>query len=343
MRQALLCATDTPAASRENADACPLYALPVANRSLIEHALDRLAEAGVDRVAVVVDRRRRREFMARTASRPAGRLKPTYLEGCGALPGALEAARCFMDDAPFAVVMADGLVGGSLRPLIEEFERERPDALVVTSSPARRREVPGAARAMLAPDAAGFPHVALLDPGILRLAMDVTPAWGAASELQAALRLIAGGGGTVIRHEAAGWWRYGGWPEQLLEANRLMLDRLDADYDPALTADNAVQGRVVVHPSARVDSSTIRGPAIIGPGVRLADAFVGAYTSLGEEATVEGAEIEYSIVMPGASLMNTGRRLEGSIIGPGARVYRDFGLPSALRLQVGPRAEVAVS
>ena len=79
----------------------------------------------------------------------------------------------------------------------------------------------------------------------------------------------------------------------------------------------------------------MRGPAVIGAGCRLRDAYVGPYTSIGHDVVIEGAEVEHSIVMPEASIRHLGGRLEASVVGPHARVFRDFRLPRALRLTVG--------
>jgi glucose-1-phosphate thymidylyltransferase len=58
---------------------------------------------------------------------------------------------------------------------------------------------------------------------------------------------------------------------------------------------------------------------------------------------VEGAEIEHSVVLPGASISHLGGRLEASVIGPKSRVFRDFRLPRALRLTLGEGAEVCLT
>ena len=103
-----------------------------------------------------------------------------------------------------------------------------------------------------------------------------------------------------------------------------------------------VQGAVAIHPTARLESTVVRGPAVIGPRVRLTDAYVGPYTSIAEDVMIDGAEIEHSIVLHGTRICHLGRRLEGSVIGANARIFRDFRLPNALRLSVGDGAEVSV-
>jgi len=86
----------------------------------------------------------------------------------------------------------------------------------------------------------------------------------------------------------------------------------------------------------------IVGPTVIGPGARIADSYIGPYTSIGERARVEGAEVERSIISPGASVMHVGGRLVASVVGRDERVFRDFSLTRAVRLRVGDGTEVAL-
>jgi glucose-1-phosphate thymidylyltransferase len=150
-------------------------------------------------------------------------------------------------------------------------------------------------------------------------------------------------GGQVGTCGATDWWRFRGGTDALLDGNRFALDGLRADYDPSQVSDSTIQGAVIVHPDASVSSSVVRGPAVIGARARLRDAYVGPYTSIGEDVVVEGAEIEHSVVLPGASISHLGGRLEASVIGPKSRVFRDFRLPRALRLTVGEGAEVCLT
>jgi glucose-1-phosphate thymidylyltransferase len=99
---------------------------------------------------------------------------------------------------------------------------------------------------------------------------------------------------------------------------------------------------VLIDRTATVRSSMVTGPAVIGPHATVVDAYLGPYTSIGAGARVEGAEIERSIVAPGASVMHIGGRLVSSLVGRDARIYRDFSLPRALRLWVGEGDEVAL-
>jgi NDP-sugar pyrophosphorylase family protein len=153
-------------------------------------------------------------------------------------------------------------------------------------------------------------------------------------------RLTARRGAVV---DLDGAWRYDGSVDGVLEANTLALDALKRGRIGVDLARASVQGRVHIDPSAELDGAKVRGPAYIGPGARVVETYIGPYTSIGAGVTLEGVEIEHSIVLPGAQIRYPGRRLEASLVGEGAQIGRDYSLPSALRVRVGPGSQIQLS
>jgi glucose-1-phosphate thymidylyltransferase len=143
--------------------------------------------------------------------------------------------------------------------------------------------------------------------------------------------------------ELEGAWCYDGMVDGVLEANTLALDVLKLGRIGADLSNASVQGRVSIHPTAALDAAKIRGPVVIGPEAHVVETYVGPYTTIGARVDLEGVEIENSIVMPGAHIRFPGRRLEASLVGEGAQIGRDYSLPSALRLRVGPGADIQLS
>ena len=105
----------------------------------------------------------------------------------------------------------------------------------------------------------------------------------------------------VDPHIVHGWWKDTGQVQDMLEANRLILDDLEERIDGELI-DSRVEGRVVIEPGARLERSTVRGPAIIGAGAAVIDAYIGPYTAIGDDVRIENAEIEHSIVLAGSAV-----------------------------------------
>src|SRR5918911_709047 len=102
--------------------------------------------------------------------------------------------------------------------------------------------------------------------------------------------------------------------------------------------DSRVEGRVVLEPGAVLERSTVRGPAVIGRGARITDAYIGPYTAIGEDVTIDNAELEYSIVLAGSSVRDLPARIEASLIGRNVSIGRIPELPRAYRFVVGDNA-----
>jgi glucose-1-phosphate thymidylyltransferase len=325
-------------------------AVPVANRALLCHALDWLAQAGVRDAAVIVPQ----ELAGRARDAVAGgafRLRVSWVDQ---LPGeplgqVLGDLTGFLDGEAFVLHLADSLAKQSLRSLTAGGADCDTEALLVVNESrglelaqvVQLRAAVGGGPARPRPlrnDSAG---VAVLGPGALDGAagLDLDPE-DAVETLVERVRLRGGRVGTC---SVTDWWRFRGGTEALLEGNRFALEGRCADYDRSQLVDSKIQGAVILHPEARIKSSVVRGPAIIGARSRLRDAYVGPYTSIGDDVVVEGAEIEHSVVLPGASITHLGGRLEASVIGAKSRVFRDFRLPRALRLTVGEGAEVCLT
>jgi hypothetical protein len=285
----------------------PAWTLPVANRPLLAHALAGVRSAGARRTIVA------------GAQVPTGRgLTPLELPPGIGVAGALAAAAQDFAGAPVLLHRADGFVVGAPIP-----------------------RAPAALGAVLvAPEGAAADRApaVLIGPGAAALAAGLPPEAGIAALLEA----VADAGGEIAVHTLPGAWRYGGRAECLLEANRLVLDGLERRVSDAELSTARIEGRVSVHPTAVVERTTIRGPAIIGAGASIVDSFVGPYTAIGERVELDGAEVENSILSPGVRVRHVGTRIEASVIGPDATIGRDFGLPAALRVRVGRGAQITV-
>jgi glucose-1-phosphate thymidylyltransferase len=292
---------------------CPL--VPIANRPLVEHVLDGLRAAGVREVAVLGDGATRAEVAAVLGE------------------GGPELAIRYIDtvdtravNAPAVVVQAaDALLSAPIDGPLGDIAADRLDGAVM------RLDAPsGRAGACLLGAGAAAPL-----RGTREVDVD-----GLADALVASTR-------RVRVAEVHGCLACGDGDEGLLRANRLALEALaatgPAPPGPDALVGSEIQGPAVVHPTARLRSALVRGPAVIGAGARLEDVYIGPYTSIGDDVTIEGAEIEHSLVLAGAEVRYPGVRLTTSIIGPRARLVRDFHLPRGMRVAVGADAVVALS
>jgi glucose-1-phosphate thymidylyltransferase len=183
--------------------------------------------------------------------------------------------------------------------------------------------------------------VYMFTSAIFEAARAIEPSWRNELEITDAIQWLIERGLRVDPHIVRGWWKDTGQVQDMLDANQLILDDLAERVEGELV-DSRVEGRVVIERGARLERATVRGPAIIGAGTRITDAYIGPYSAIGENVTIERAEIEHSIVLSGSSVHDLDGRIEGSLIGHNVAIARSPALPKAYRFVVGDNAEIAI-
>jgi glucose-1-phosphate thymidylyltransferase len=323
----------------------------VANRPIICHVLDGLLEAGAAEVAIVAPPDATDEIAACVAGEgPTGlAVRHIVSDQCGGNDDALLAAAEFVGDAACILHRANGLLGQSLLPFVELLGEETSDVLLLVDDrdgDSKRlrlvsQRLNGTPECDSSTATAGFAGVCLLGPGLLGRLPNPERA-AQLHDFAALAEQLARDGGHVHMRVARRWHHFAGDPLDLLDMNRTMLDTLGTDTTISAYDGNRFEGPVVIHPTACVTSSVIIGPVMIGADALVADSYIGPHTSIGERVRIEGAELERSIVLADASVLHVGGRLVASVVGRHARVFRDFSMPRALRLQVGDGDEVAL-
>ena len=326
------------------------HRLPVANRPLLSYGLAAMYACGVEDVAVIVSPGTAADVRGLLSGNMDGVLRIGCLD-VGEPQGLVQALRSathFLDDRPVMVHLGDALVSQPLPPLFEELERTGADAILVVRNAAELdgQRSDAAARPLrlvedkpVPPAEQALAGVFVLGAGAIEAALALPDDAG----VPEIVRAIAESGGRLETRIVSGSWKYSGEVDGLLAANRMVLDEIETDVSGCDLANARIEGRVRIHPTAVIERSTVRGPAVIGPRAVLQDAFVGPYSAIGSGVRLEGAEVEHSIVLDNAVIRHIGHRLEDSLVGSGATVTRDFAFPSGLRLRVGRRAEVLLA
>jgi glucose-1-phosphate thymidylyltransferase len=149
------------------------------------------------------------------------------------------------------------------------------------------------------------------------------------------------GGRRVESHVVRGWWKDTGRLDDMLEANRLILETIDRKVDGELE-NSQIDGRVIVEAGARLTNSTVRGPAIIGAGAELTDCYVGPYTAVGRHCTIDSSEVEHSILLENSEVRGLDGRMESSLLGRDVKIVRGQSQPRAYRFMVGDSSEIGI-
>ena len=324
--------------------------VPIANKPILFHVLEDVREAGIVETGIVVGETAR-EVEAAVGDGSAWDLRVTYVrqEAPLGLAHAVLAARDFVAGGPFVMYLGDNVLLEGITGFVQEFERHRPDAQIFL---ARVPEPEHFGVAVLEDERVvrlvekprerisdlALVGVYLFDDSIIEAAETLRPSWRGEYEITEAIQYLIDNGRTVRAEMVSGWWKDTGKPEDLLEANRMMLSVQARRVEGEVDGDSRLQGRVVIERDAKVVRSEIRGPAIVGEGTVVEDSTLGPNVSVSYGCTVSGSRIEDSIVMERCTIAGV-RALARSILGRDVDV-RGAEPPGVHRLVVGDQSRL---
>jgi glucose-1-phosphate thymidylyltransferase len=279
----------------------------------------------------------------------------TYIvqEEPAGLAHAVLTAEEFLAGSPFVMYLGDNLLRDGIRGLVESFRETRPDALILlthVSDPSSYgvAELDGGRVVRLVekpedpPSDLALVGVYLFGPPIFEAARALKPSWRGELEITEAIDRLIDEGRDVRSEIVHGWWKDTGQLEDMLEANRLVLEDVETRLD-GVVENSRVEGRVVLEEGAVLSGSVVRGPAVIGAGAKIEDAYIGPYTSIGDGVEVRRSEVEHSIILAGAVVRDLGTRMEASLLGRNVRLTRGDGMPKTLRMMVGDNSEIEMT
>ncbi|MFF0867842.1 glucose-1-phosphate thymidylyltransferase [Nonomuraea sp. NPDC003560] len=329
--------------------------VPVANKPVLFYGLEAIAAAGIRELGLVVGDTQA-EIETAVGDGSAFGLQVTYLrqEAPLGLAHGVLIAREFLGDDDFVMYLGDNFVVGGINDLVGRFVRERPAAQImltrvgdpgqfgVAELDAKGRvvgleEKPARPKSDLA-----LVGVYLFSPAIHAAVAELKPSWRGELEITDAIQWLIEAGLRVESSVISGYWKDTGNVTDMLEVNRLVLESVEPGVRGRVDEASELIGRVVVEPDAVVERSRVVGPAIIGRGARVQDSYVGPFTSVGASCVVTGSEIEYSILLPRASIDGVGR-IEASLIGHDVEVTRAPNTPRAHRLVLGDHSKVQIT
>ncbi len=328
--------------------------VPVANKPVLFYGIEALAEAGIREIGIVVGDTRE-EIKAAVGDGSRWGVKVTYIEQDAprGLAHAVLISEAFMGRDPFVMYLGDNLLNRGISGFVEEFVREAPAAqILLTRVPdpqmfgvaeldngrvVRLVEKPKEPKSDLA-----LVGVYMFSPAVFDSVKRIRPSFRNELEITDAIQDLIDRGLEVRPHLVEGWWKDTGKLEDMLEANRLILDTVERRIDGLVDAESRIEGKVVIDAGAVVERSVIRGPVVIGAGARIIHAYVGPFTSIGQHTEIRDSEIEHSIVLEGSVITDLDHRVGDSLIGKNARIYRMPVKPSAYRFMLGDNSEVGI-
>jgi len=322
----------------------PKHVFRVAGKPIIHYAVEHLKEAGLEEIAVVVSPENREDIREALEDFPGVRISYVVQELPQGLAHAVSVARSWLGESPFMVYLGDNLFQKGVRRFAEAFVQGASAVIALVPVPDPRqfgvavlegsRVIRLLEKPAQPPSNLAVAGIYVFSPEVHEVIQNLSPSARGEYEITDAIQGLIDRGRSVLGYEVEGWWKDTGRPQDLLDANRLLL----SDQHPAIkgaVARSEINGAVYIEEGARVEDSTILGPAYIAQGAEVLEAYIGPFTSVGPGARVRQAEVEYSILEDNAVVEGVSLRLHECILGVGARVTSRNGLPRAHKLMLG--------
>ncbi len=328
--------------------------VPVANKPVLFYGIEALKEAGIEEIGIIVGDTKE-EIKAAVGDGSRWGVHVTYIEQEAplGLAHAVMISEEYLGKETFVMYLGDNILKKGIKSLVQEFQEEKPNSLILlTAVPnaqmfgvaelkdgkvVRLVEKPKQPKSNLA-----LVGVYMFDFHIFEAVKAIKPSWRDELEITDAIQYLVDNGYEVRPHIVTGWWKDTGKIEDILDANRLILESIEGKMEGNVDKKSKINGQVIVEKDTVVKNSIIRGPAIIGEGSEIVDSYIGPFTSIQKRCRIIKTELEHSIVLEGSEIYDVGSRIDESLIGREVKIFKCPPKPAAFRFMVGDKSEIGI-
>ncbi len=345
--------------------------VPVANKPVLFYAIETLLEAGITDIGIIVGDTKEEVMQAvgtgsrfadyaQTVGLEPGSVKITFIpqEAPLGLAHAVKIAQPFLGRDRFVMYLGDNMIEESIRPLVENFRQSNSNChcqilLKEVSNPesygVAQLDPTNSERVVKLVEKPREPisnlalvGIYMFDENVFEAVNAIKPSWRNELEITDAIQYLVDAGYVVRPQQVRGWWVDTGKQADMLEVNRLILDRLEAKVEGVVDRDSQVTGKVIIAKTAEVINSVIRGPVIIGENCRIVNSYVGPFTSINHHCNIVGSEVEHSIILENSQILEIEGRIEDSLIGRNVVIEKSPIKPKAYKLLLGDNSRVGI-
>ncbi len=324
--------------------------IPVANKPILFYTIEDVIEAGAKDIGIIVGPNKEQVMETVESGDWDADIRFIYQSDPLGLAHTVLIAEEFLGDEDFVMYLGDNIIRGGIAQHAEKFRSLNPDSLVLLTEvddPQRfgvaEFDDSGRVKRLVEkpkvpPSNFALAGIYFFKPRIIEACKSIKSSWRNELEITDAIQWLIDNGGKVEAAKIEGWWKDTGKAEDILEANRLILDEV-APKNEGVLVNSKIFGRAVIGNGSILENSIIKGPCIIGRGCKITDSYIGPYTSINDECVISGTEMEDSIVMAGCTIINAARIIE-SLIGKNVRIKENGDKPAGNKFIVGDNSQI---
>jgi len=317
------------------------HLIPLANKPALEYGIEKIKACGIEEIAIIIGEETGEDIKREIGDGRKWDVNISYImqEQPLGLAHAVKVARDFLKEEPFLMFLGDNMLRNNISSYREKFEVGKKQAFVLLThvdNPQQfgivelkdKKIVRMVEKPKDPPTDLALIGVYFFDKTIHEAIEHIKPSGRGELEITDAIQWLVDNQYDVEAEVIDGWWKDTGKPDDIIEANRLILEDVHRDTGNAKLDDKSkVFGRVKLAKGVEIINSTILGPVIIGENAKIVNSYVGPFTSLSEGVKLRNAEVEYSVIMSNTHIENVKCRMQKCLIGKDVHIYRSSEMP----------------
>lgn len=328
--------------------------VPVANKPILWYGINAIVQAGITDIGIIISPETGEEIKELTGNGEQFGAKITYLlqDSPLGLAHAVKVAKPFLGNSPFLMYLGDNLIESPLDSFLLDFQQNNLDSLILlrtVSNPSafgvalvddQGKVIQLVEKPQHPPSNLALVGIYFFAPTIHEMIANLHPSPRGELEITDAIQLLIDHHKVVVARQLEGWWLDTGKKDDLLEANRIILDtwlfpNSKEKINACLQGNSQIIGRVQIGNNSQIKDTVIRGPVIIGDNCHIENCFIGPYSSIANNVQLTEIDIEHSVILDSAKILGVSQRIVDSVIGKRAKLGVSPYRPKALRFMIG--------
>lgn len=292
----------------------PKQLLPIGNKPMSQYALEDLKTVGITEIGIIIGDvfpEKIKEYYG-DGSNFGVKLSYIYQDSPKGIAHAIKLCKEFIGNEKFIVYLGDNILRKDLKEYTEKFKTSDSDAMILlceVEDPERfgiaelDKDDPNKIKKILEKPKNPTSNLAVigiyfLTPKIFDIIDSLKPSWRNEFEITDALDMLIKNGDRVEYDTITGWWKDTGTPEDIIHANKLILDSIGTKDQFLINRDSKIENQIIIGKNTSISpENIIIGPAIIGDNCTLDSTKIGPHVSIGDSCTIKKCEIKNSIIM----------------------------------------------